>query len=834
MRELPLIAPNVPRLSEMTEELRALEGSGVFSNGGPVVRGFEAAACARLFAGRGACLAVSNATLGLAIAIRDAAGRHPAGKVAAGNLALMPAFTFAATAHAAQWAGLTPLICDVAADDWSAAAAAEEALLRRFCDRVAVLVPYATFGAAIDLDRYAWLAREHGVGVVVDAAASLGTLNHDGGAFGAGAPFAVVHSMHATKTFAVGEGGLVHSGDVALIERLRRMTNFGFGAARNAEGPGINGKLPEVLGLVAHAKLDELDRVADHREALARAYRAGLEGFGLQRVTASRQAMQFMPLMLPAPLAAARPRIIAAMQAARIGCGAYFSPHLAQQPWFAESCIAEPTPVADDVAGRILSLPITDAMTTAEVAHVCATLHEACVAALPRRAPARAKAVPPLRTVIVGGGPAGTALLLAAAKRGRLDALAPGLVLVESGPAIGAGRLGGYAITSDSSAETFLSAVRDNPSAPLAALAGHAVASAVERHSGELGVPLAATGPLLGAIGRELRALVEAHGGRVLTRTKATGAERQRGGQWRLRLCDEASGERHELDAANIVIATGGWQPVGATADARVGGVPLGAFGDRVVMSDSVLRTGGLRRVRARLSGVPAPRIVIVGGSTSALAVAALLLRSSPAAPLALGQDAVTLLHRRPLRPFYPSADAARADGFTDFTPADICPISGFVYRLGGFRLEARALLLRMLAIGGRAPDPRLRLHRLAEGEDAYAQAMLRQADLIVAALGYRPRVLPLHAADGTAIALGADATGTPLVDRSCRVLDATGAAIAGLYGIGLAAGFVPSGPLGGEPSFRGQANGLWLWQNDVGAMIVDQLLPGGAAVRAA
>ena len=56
--------------------------------------------------------------------------------------------------------------------------------------------------------------------------------------------------------------------------------------------------------------------------------------------------------------------------------------------------------------------------------------------------------------------------------------------------------------------------------------------------------------------------------------------------------------------------------------------------------------------------------------------------------------------------------------------------------------------------------------------------------------------------------------------------------AIAALAGIGLAAGFVPWGKLGGEASFVGQANGLWLWQNDVGMMIVDQLI--GRRLRAA
>jgi hypothetical protein len=61
-----------------------------------------------------------------------------------------------------------------------------------------------------------------------------------------------------------------------------------------------------------------------------------------------------------------------------------------------------------------------------------------------------------------------------------------------------------------------------------------------------------------------------------------------------------------------------------------------------------------------------------------------------------------------------------------------------------------------------------------------------------------------------------------PLVDGQCRVLDESGAPLPGLFGIGLAAGFVPRGALGGEPSFAGQVNGLWLWQTDVGHLIVD------------
>src|SRR3546814_9127227 len=79
------------------------------------------------------------------------------------------------------------------------------------------------------------LQRRYEVGVVIDAASSLGTIDAAGKGFGAEAPFATVFSMHATKTFAVAEGGLVHSGDAGLIDRLRAMINFGFQGQRRSE-----------------------------------------------------------------------------------------------------------------------------------------------------------------------------------------------------------------------------------------------------------------------------------------------------------------------------------------------------------------------------------------------------------------------------------------------------------------------------------------------------------------------------------------------------------------------------------------------------------------------
>jgi len=829
MNPLPLIAPNPPRASLLGAAFARVEASGIYSNHGPEARAFEAEATTHLFAGRGASLAVANATLGLMIAIREAAGlRHRAGAQA-----LMPALTFAATAQAAEWAGLQPLIVDVDPDDWAMAAAEEERMLRERPGRIAVIVPYATFGNAIDLDRYAWLRQRYGVGVVIDAAASLGTLDDRGVGFGADAPFAVVYSMHATKTFAVAEGGLIHSGDADLIERLRAMTNFGFTGARSATMPGINAKLPEVLAVMAREKLSGFDAVCDNRAAVEQAYRDALQGSTLQSVAGRRRAMQFMPVLLPESLAPQRDAVVGALAADGIGCGTYFSPHLGQQPWLREVGDCQPTPSADAIAARMLSLPITDAMTPADAHRAAAALDSVCAALTDiARIPARVQATPAVAPLmIVGGGPAGTALLTAATKRGLLPEFARGLVVVERDPHVGGGRLGRYAITSDSTAQTFLSAVKDNAHPSIAALHDAPEGRAVAAHADALGVPLVEVGPLLRATGERLADVVRDQGGIVLTGHEALGAERTADGLWRVTLRRLRDGATVQRLTRALVIATGGHQPLDRLTAQRIAGAPLIELaGERLMQSDAVLTLGGFAQIADILSRKRAPKIAVIGGSTSALTSVALLLKGQPALPL--GAGAITLLHRRPLRPFYHSVEAAQAEGFTDFGAEDICPVSGFVYRLAGFRLEARDLALRMLGIDGRAPDPRVALHRITGNEDAEARAIVRDADLVVAALGYRPIGLPLSGIDGRPLALAAD-EGAPMVDRHCRVVGADGQPVPDAYGIGLAAGFVPWGALGGEASFVGQANGLWLWQNDVGLMIVDQVLAQAARAAA-
>jgi len=378
--KVPLIQPNPSRLSQLGAELARIEDSGVFSNYGPVNTRFERDLTDTLFGGVGGCLTVCNATIGLMLALRHAvdaaAGRPARAEATRRRYVLMPSFTFAATAHAAIWNGLTPLLCDIDPDTWLPCREAEDALLAQYAGQVAAIVPYATFGNCLDMDRYDRISQEHGVPVVVDAAASLGSLDVLGRGFGTGSRHSVVFSMHATKTFAVAEGGVIYNADPDALAAMRAMGDAGEVDGGAASLPGLAANLGEVTALQALAKLAEFPAVVAHRAELAAAYARGLPGWTFQETVGQRQTHQFMPVLLSGRWPGTRAEFLAALASRGVGAATYFSPHLAQQPYFRDTCVPGDLRVTERLASRVVSLPLFDGLMPADVDGVCAVLRE--------------------------------------------------------------------------------------------------------------------------------------------------------------------------------------------------------------------------------------------------------------------------------------------------------------------------------------------------------------------------------------------------------------------------------------------------------------------------
>lgn len=371
--KIPLTYPNPPRLSLLGEALTSIEHSGIFSNYGPVNTKFEIEFLSTLFGGVGACVTVANATLGLMIAIKQAVGWRPTGRYA-----LMPSFTFAAAAHAALWCGLTPLFCDIDEQTWLPDAEAEDAILQRYGQEIAVILPNATFGNCLDLHRYDRLSIKYGIPLVIDAAGTLGSRTLNGEAFGLGSAHPLIFSMHATKCFSTGEGGVIYCADKEKIADLRRMGGFGFNDARIVTMPGLNTKLSEVAALLAATKLQEVEAIAEHRFKLHHLYRKLLPEFTFQHITGQRSAIQFISILLPEAYANYRAEIIDKLALHGIGTGKYFSPHLASHPFFVETCVAADLAVTENISQRIISLPMSDVLTEENVRYICEIFQRVC------------------------------------------------------------------------------------------------------------------------------------------------------------------------------------------------------------------------------------------------------------------------------------------------------------------------------------------------------------------------------------------------------------------------------------------------------------------------
>lgn len=367
--KIPFLKPALPPLSSYARLIEQIDNTGVYSNFGPINQQFEQLLLDQFFDGIGSLTTISNCTLGLMLAI--SALKRPRGKYA-----IMPSFTFAATPLAAQWCGLKPYFVDIDPYLWAAAPEAIAAAVEKLGDEVAVILPYATFGQAIDLTYYNKL-HKMGFPVVIDAAPGLGCTDENKSPFAAGFPGAVVFSCHATKPFGIGEGGVIYSGDMDTISRIRRASNFGFNSERTSDCQGINAKLPEVLAAIGIAVLANYREKLSRLNALNTFYTQALTEFQLIEAGCQLQQeighppKQFLPVLLPISVDANT--TIMSMATGGIELKAYFRPACHRQPQFAQSGF-DNLDVTEDVSQRVICLPLWDGMTIDSVVQITQSL----------------------------------------------------------------------------------------------------------------------------------------------------------------------------------------------------------------------------------------------------------------------------------------------------------------------------------------------------------------------------------------------------------------------------------------------------------------------------
>ncbi len=427
---------------------------------------------------------------------------------------------------------------------------------------------------------------------------------------------------------------------------------------------------------------------------------------------------------------------------------------------------------------------------------------------------------------LCGLGPAGCGFLLHAIKEGAIDRLVDdGLVIIDRAAVPGPGKVGRYRLTGNSLSRAFLDCIDDPKLDWLFHDLRIAATPALQLRSMEYAAPpLDVVGDFLTLMTtRTLGYLSQTYNVPIHLETSVETICRQANGLFGVELCDVKDGSRQQLQVENVLCGFGGRQDMDIIRSTEVvPGVAIGDHTDDPIASDDFLMMSDEAiREAFPLGKDGEDEVVVVGGSHSTMSTIDRLTEAL--GPVGLRR--ITMLHRDPPRLYYASVGDAQRDGCVFDDPADICPMSGRVNRFGGLRYRSFDVAKSIIATG-KTPDQSIEVAtlRLRDQDPDAVRVLLNDAVAVITCLGYQANLPPVVDHWGRPIALQNNARGLEIDEDGCA-LAADGRAIPGLFVYGLGSRLLKrSDAIGGEPSFGGSADGVWLYHHHGGGVILNAL----------
>ncbi len=333
---------------------------------GPEVAELETALAA--FCGAKHCVSVSSGTDAIQIAFMAEGIGH-------GDAVFLPAFTYTATAEVPLVLGATPVFVDVDPRTFQMDPAHLE---RRVAEvrRAGKLRPRAVigvdlFGQPADWPALRAIAQREDLFTLDDLAQSFGCTHH-GHTLGAAAD-ATATSFFPSKPFgAYGDAGALFTESDRRAELYRSLRTHGEGTTRyEVLHTGMNGRLDSIQAAVLLAKLTVFPEELAIRERIARYYdsRLGNAVTTPARVPDSTSAWAIYSILLRD--GRTRDRVQSSLRADGVPTAIYYPRPLHMQPAYREHHDGASLPISEDLAQRILALPIHPDLSEADMAHVC-------------------------------------------------------------------------------------------------------------------------------------------------------------------------------------------------------------------------------------------------------------------------------------------------------------------------------------------------------------------------------------------------------------------------------------------------------------------------------
>jgi UDP-2-acetamido-2-deoxy-ribo-hexuluronate aminotransferase len=229
--------------------------------------------------------------------------------------------------------------------------------------RTRAIMPVALYGQPCDMDELNAIAARHGIPVIEDAAQSFGATYK--GRKSCNLSTIGCTSFFPTKPLGCyGDGGALFTNDDALATAAREIRVHGQSKRYVHTRIGLGGRMDTIQCAVVLAKLERFEWEIAQREKVAARYGEFLaplaDRIDLPVVRADRTSV-FAQYTVRFP---ERPRVQAALQEAGIPTAIHYPVPMHRQPAYATMGKWPPLTVSEQLAERVLSLPMHADMDT--------------------------------------------------------------------------------------------------------------------------------------------------------------------------------------------------------------------------------------------------------------------------------------------------------------------------------------------------------------------------------------------------------------------------------------------------------------------------------------
>lgn len=278
-------------------------------------------------------------------------------------------FTFASTTHAIVRNGLKPVFCDIDPDDYTIDVSKIESLIT---ENTSAIIPVHVYGNVCNVEAIDSIAKKYNLKVIYDAAHSFGVeFNGKGiGTFGDASMF----SFHATKVFNTIEGGAVTYRDSDLKKKLNDLKNFGISGPDVVDYIGGNAKMNEFQAAMGICNLKYIDAEIAKRKSVVEIYNSYLAHVPGLKLPKEQETVKpnyaYYPVIFDS-FQKNRDEVFEELKTHGILARKYFYPLVSDFNCYHNEYNSHDTPIAKDIADKVLSLPLYADLSVADVDRIC-------------------------------------------------------------------------------------------------------------------------------------------------------------------------------------------------------------------------------------------------------------------------------------------------------------------------------------------------------------------------------------------------------------------------------------------------------------------------------